>query len=104
LLADQNKVHLSYRSEVFARLKPKNSEKIKVAISEGKIDVLYNTSITSIEEEVVRLSIKGTDQELVLKNDLVYIFAGGELPTQFLEKIGIQIKTKYGEAILKHEK
>ena len=104
LLADQNNVHLSYRSEVFARLKPKNSEKIKIAISEGKIKVLYNSSITSIEDKVVRISIKEPDQEMVLNNDLVYIFAGGELPTQFLEKIGIQIKTKYGEAIFKHRK
>lgn len=103
LLADQNNVHLSYRSDVFARLKPKNSEKIKEAISEGKIKVLYNSSLTSIEEEVVRISVKGSDQPMELKNDLVYIFAGGELPTQFLEKIGIKIKTKYGEAILKHE-
>lgn len=104
LLADQNRVHISYRSEVFGRLKPKNNEKIKASVLEGKITVLYNSNLISIEDEVVRVAIKGSDQELVLKNDLVYIFAGGELPTQFLEKIGIQIKTKYGEAILKHEK
>ena len=103
LLVDQNRVHLSYRSEVFGRLKPKNKSKIQTAIDEGKIKVLYNSGLTSIEDEVVRISVKGSDQELVLKNDLVYIFAGGELPTQFLEKIGIMISTKRGEAILKHE-
>jgi len=37
-----------------------------------------------------------------MENDLVYIFAGGELPTQFLKKMGIEITTKYGEAILRH--
>jgi len=37
-----------------------------------------------------------------IKNDLVYIFAGGELPTQFLKKIGIEVTTKYGESIMKH--
>jgi hypothetical protein len=37
-----------------------------------------------------------------MANDLVFIFAGGELPTQFLRKIGIEISTKHGEAILKH--
>ena len=103
LLVDQNRVHLSYRSEVFGRLKPKNKNKIQAAIDEGKIKVLYNSGLTSIEDEVVRINLKGSDQELVLKNDLVYIFAGGELPTQFLEKIGIMISTKRGEAILKHE-
>lgn len=100
LLADQNNVHLSYRSEVFGRLKPKNNEKIKTAITEGKIKVLYNSNLTSIEDDVVKISVSGSVHEL--KNDLVYVFAGGELPTQFLERIGIEIKTKYGEAILKH--
>ena len=103
LLVDQNRVHLSYRSDVFGRLKPKNKSKIQAAIEEGKIKVLYNSGLTAIEDDLVRISVKGAEQELVLKNDLVYIFAGGELPTQFLEKIGIMISTKRGEAILKHE-
>ena len=103
LLVDHNRVHLSYRSEVFGRLKPKNKSKIQNAIEEGKIKVLYNSGLTAIEDDLVRVSVKGEEEELVLKNDLVYIFAGGELPTQFLEKIGILISTKRGEAILKHE-
>jgi thioredoxin reductase (NADPH) len=37
-----------------------------------------------------------------IENDLVYIFAGGELPNKFLEKIGIRITKKFGETILKH--
>jgi thioredoxin reductase (NADPH) len=40
--------------------------------------------------------------QIKLKNDLVYIFAGGELPTQFLEKAGIKIEKKFGETVLKH--
>lgn len=103
LLADENNVVLSYRSETFSRLKPKNSEKIKAAISSGKVKAMFNSNLISIEDEVVRMKTKESDQELELKNDLVFIFAGGELPTQFLEKIGIKITTKYGEAILKHE-
>jgi len=104
LLADQNRVTLSYRSDVFGRLKPKNNEKIKAAISSGKINVLYNSGLTLIEDHQVKIAVKEEEKELVLENDLVYIFAGGELPTQFLEKIGIRITKKFGEAILKHEK
>ena len=43
-----------------------------------------------------------TNEVTRLENELVYIFAGGELPTQFLEKAGILITKKFGEAILKH--
>ena len=103
LLADQNNVHLSYRSATFGRLKPKNNQKIKEAIAGGKISVLFDSNLTCISEDKVSVSVKGNDREIDLKNDLVYIFAGGELPTQFIEKIGITINTKHGEAILKHE-
>ena len=103
LLSDNNKVTLSYRSDVFGRLKPKNNEKIKEAITENRIKVLFNSNLISIDEDKVLISLSVTEEILDFKNDLVYIFAGGELPTQFLEKIGIQITKKFGEAILKHE-
>ena len=104
LLADQNQVTISYRSEVFGRLKPKNNEKIKEAIANNKVNVLFNSNIAAIEDHQVKIRKTDSEKELVLENDLVYIFAGGELPTQFLEKIGIWITKKFGEAILKHEK
>jgi thioredoxin reductase (NADPH) len=102
LLADQNKVTLAYRAEVFNRLKPKNNKKINDAMSEGLIDVRFNTNIVNIGKDEVTLAGGNENDNLKIKNDLVYIFAGGELPTQFLEKVGLQITKKFGEAILKH--
>jgi thioredoxin reductase/Pyruvate/2-oxoacid:ferredoxin oxidoreductase delta subunit len=102
LLADQNQVTLSYRGETFGRLKSANNEKIKEAISRNKIDVMYNTSLKSIEENQVQITNLLTDEVSRLENELVYIFAGGELPTEFLQKAGIQINRKFGEAVLKH--
>ena len=43
-------------------------------------------------------------EEKIINNDLVYIFAGGVLPTKFLEEIGIRITKKFGDAILKHSR
>jgi thioredoxin reductase/Pyruvate/2-oxoacid:ferredoxin oxidoreductase delta subunit len=103
LLAGQNKVTLTYRSDVFSRLKPKNSEKIKDAIFKRQLEVMFKTSPVRIDKDSVVIA-SGTEQkEVVIKNDLVYIFAGGELPTQFLQKIGINITKKFGEAVLKHK-
>jgi len=103
LLADQNKVTLTYRGETFSRLKPKNSARINEAVAARKVNVMFNTNPVRIEKDAVFVS-SGTDQkELQIKNDLIYIFAGGELPIQFLQKIGIQITKKFGEAILKHK-
>ena len=102
LLADQNKVTLSYRNETFSRIKTRNSEKIKEAMAAGKVDVLFNTNPMWINKDSVVLSTNNEGEELYLENDLVYIFAGGELPIEFLKKAGITITKKFGEAVLKH--
>jgi len=104
LLAGNNTITLSYRGESFGRLKPKNREKIEKAIAAGELVMRFNSRLLTIEKEKVTLAVgeEGTGAEL--QNDLVYIFAGGELPTQFLEKAGVTISRKFGEAILKHEK
>jgi thioredoxin reductase (NADPH) len=102
-LAGKNIVHLSYRRDSFGRIKPRNNEKIKEAAANGAVTVLFNTNLTSIDSDHVYYAGADPDQVHRLDNDLVYILAGGELPTQFLEKSGIKITRKFGEAILKHE-
>jgi len=103
LLADQNKVTLTYRSETFSRIKPKNNEKIKEAMASGLINVLFNTNPVKIDTDSVTLATNKEGEQISIKNDLIYIFAGGELPTEFLKKVGIQITKKFGEAVLKHK-
>ncbi len=103
LLADQNKVILSYRNESFSRIKPKNLEKINAAAANGKVDVRFNTTLVDIDKETITIaSTVNQGEPQKIKNDHVYIFAGGELPTQFLLKVGLKITKKFGEAILKH--
>lgn len=104
LLADKNNVKLVYRGEVFSRLKPKNADAIKKATEAGKILTILNTNPVEILADSVVLKSLASDETTTIKNDLVYIFAGGELPVQFLEKAGINITKKFGEAILKHDK
>jgi thioredoxin reductase/Pyruvate/2-oxoacid:ferredoxin oxidoreductase delta subunit len=103
ILASQNKVILSYRGEAFSRLKPKNSQKITEAAALGQLDLMLNTNLVNIGRDEVILSSANNAETLKVENDLVYIFAGGELPTQFLTKSGIQISTRYGETVLKHK-
>ncbi len=100
LMDENNDVSISYRSDSFARLKPKNLEKINSAIEGDKIKAFFNSNVKEIKDKSVILHVEEREKEI--DNDLVYIFAGGELPTKFLEKIGIKITKKFGEAILKH--
>ena len=100
-LCDNNQVTLSYRKEAFSRIKPKNSQKVQEAMKQARLDVRFNTNLRNINKDEVLLANGGQGDQWI-RNDRVYIFAGGELPTQFLNKIVIQITKKFGEAILKH--
>jgi len=105
ILADEkNIVTLSYRGEHFSRLKPQNLERINSAIKNGEVKVLFNSNVKEILNDKVCIILSNNNREIELPNDLVYIFAGGVLPTKFLESIGIQITKKFGDAILKHSR
>jgi len=99
-LAQQNKVILSYRSEAFNRIKPKNRELINSAAETGIIKIEYRSNLLAVDKEHITLAVE--DKKINLKNDLVYIFAGGELPTQFLEKAGIKITKRFGYTLKKY--
>lgn len=104
LLADQNRVTLSYRSDKFSRLKPQNNENIQEAMRTGRIQVILNSNVREIREKEVVLSMSEPAEDCTLPNDLVYIFAGGELPTQFLQKAGIEITKRFGYTVKSHKK
>ncbi len=98
LLMDQNEVTLSYRKDKFARLKPKNRDKIQQAEQQGSLAVLYNSNLLSISSRSVLIKEDGEEPE-EYPNDLVYIFAGGELPTSFLESAGVKITKRFGHVM-----
>ena len=99
-LKDQNEVILSYRKDKFSRIKPKNREKIAQAIEEKNVRVMFNTNLISINDKSVL--IKNGNETEQYENDLVYIFAGGELPTGFLQQAGIEITKRFGYIMKKH--
>ena len=101
LLVDNNNVTISYRNEVFNRLKPANTDALNKAIADNRLQVMFSTNLISIEDDTVTIKFGKSGEIKKLKNDLVYIFAGGELPTQFLEKAGITVTKKFGETVLK---
>jgi len=105
LLAENNTVSLSYRSDKFSRIKPMNQQNIDKYIKDGKIAVFFNTNVVEIAEKYVNLQDSTSNNDTFrIPNDLVFIFAGGELPVELLKKAGIQVEKKFGEAVLKHNK
>jgi thioredoxin reductase len=90
-LANQvgNKVTLSYRKEAFTRLKDRNEKRVEEHGRSGKLKIVFNSIPVEFKEKSVMMEMNGTVQEI--PNDFVWIFAGGEPPTAFLKKIGVQI-------------
>ncbi len=101
-LMDENEVILSYRKDKFSRIKPKNREKILAAIEGNQLRMIYNSNLIRINPNNVLIQIDGQEEILSILNDQVYIFAGGELPTQFLQKAGVEITKRFGYTMKKY--
>jgi thioredoxin reductase len=96
-LADEpdTKVVLSYRGDVFGRVKPKNRERIHAAQQSGAIKVMMKSKVKKIEPTTVTL-IDQDGTQFDMPNEVVVVCAGGLLPTGFLKEVGIQVETRHG--------
>jgi thioredoxin reductase (NADPH) len=91
-----NRVTLSYRKEAFGRIKKGNRARLDEALHKGdSLKVILNSNLKEIKRDEVKLDI--ASKVTTMKNDYVYIFAGGELPNTFLKSIGLQVETHYGK-------
>jgi len=101
MLKDQNEVFLSYRKSEFARIKSLNEEKIKAAINANQIKVIFNSELKEISKNSLKIECNGI-QETMESIDKVYIFAGGELPTEFLKNAGVNMEIAKNKIIKSH--
>lgn len=89
-------VTLVYRGDKFDRLKPDNADALEKAQLERRIDVRTATNPTEILlDQVVLKGKKGVER---VDNDFVFVCIGGELPTAWLNTIGVEVTTLRGEA------
>ena len=86
-----NTVTLSYRKNSFARIKTRNDEQVAKAVKNGWISIMYESTVDSIHEEHV--IINHHDQTKQVKNDYIFIFAGGIPPFKLMNSIGVQFGT-----------
>ena len=101
LLMDQNEVFLSYRKNAFARIKALNEEQIQRSIAENRVSILFESEVLEISDDNVRLIQNGSELSLP-KIDRIYIFAGGELPTDFLKNAGIEMELAVNKIVKEH--
>lgn len=87
-----NHVTISYRREEFSRIKERNKQHLDEFVAKKKINIMFNSEVQEIKELSVLL--KTLQGAVELPNDYVFVFAGGELPNEFLKKIGVQMQAQ----------
>jgi thioredoxin reductase (NADPH) len=88
-------VTLVYRGDKFDRLKPDNYAALEKAQIDRTIEVRTGTNPTEIMlDQVVLKSSRGVER---VGNDFVFVCIGGELPTTWLNTIGVEVTTLRGE-------
>jgi thioredoxin reductase/NAD-dependent dihydropyrimidine dehydrogenase PreA subunit len=98
-LADSNgcaSVTISYRRAAFARCRAENRRRIDEVVSAGKVRALMPSDVVCINETHVVLTID--KQQITIPNDSVIVQVGGTAPSELLQKFGIDVVVKRGEA------
>jgi thioredoxin reductase/NAD-dependent dihydropyrimidine dehydrogenase PreA subunit len=85
-------VTVSYRREAFFRLKAKNEHRMRAALDDGRVRASFQSQVQAIHATHVVLQQPGPDgsPEMVeLRNDDVFVLAGGTPPVKFLQDAGV---------------
>lgn len=99
MLAEQpgTAVTLAHRGERFDRIKPGNRERLDAAAAAGRLVVKTQAKPVEITEGAVRVDTPAGPESIA--NDFVIVCIGGDLPTSWLAKMGIEVRTFRGEAL-----
>lgn len=89
MLAEHNRVTLSYRGDEFYRAKEDNREALKAAEAAGTIRILYKSTVTEIREHEVDVDADGNPT--TLPNDHVIVLIGTLPPVDFLLDMGLEL-------------
>ena len=89
-------VSISYRRGAFARCRAENKRRIDALIQNGKVRALMPSELVRVGEREVALDVDG--KSTTIENDAVIVQIGGTAPAELLQKFGIQVVTKRGEA------
>ena len=85
---------LLVRGEMLDRCNEDNQKLIFELEKKGRVVISWNTSAKEVHDDYLILEKEG--KKLRLQNNYLFIFAGAELPFNFLRSIGVMIETKHG--------
>jgi dihydropyrimidine dehydrogenase (NAD+) subunit PreT len=90
-------VALSYRQPEFGKAREANKRRFKELVEQDRIFAFMASSVKKVSTGFVTLEKGGKLVEF--PNDFVIACLGGELPTEFLKKMGVGMTRLHGEAL-----
>lgn len=88
-------VALSYRQPEFGKAREANKRRFKELVEEGRIFAFMASQVKQVDPKTVRLEMAGRQRDL--PNDFIIACLGGEVPTEFLGKMGVGLTRHHGE-------
>jgi thioredoxin reductase/Pyruvate/2-oxoacid:ferredoxin oxidoreductase delta subunit len=89
LLAEDNRVTLSYRGTDLFRAKEENRRLIDEAVAAGRVRIVYGSEVAEVREAEVSLALSGDRK--VIPNDHVIVLIGTLPPVDFLLDMGLEL-------------
>ena len=87
------RVTLSYRGDAFRRVAAGNLRRLEAMRDRLRVE----TGSRAVEIEPQRVRLHAKHGESWIPNQQVFVFAGGELPTAFLQRVGLELATHTGQ-------
>ncbi len=96
-LAQRNQVRLSYRKGEFTRLFKDNRQRLDEAIANGRIEVIFNSTVEEFRGHDAVLSVDhgGHKEERLVTARYAFCLIGAELPVKFLKSLGIKLENEW---------
>lgn len=95
----QAEVVLSYRGTAFARAREANRRRVQALADRRQLTILFSSEVKEVRAREVALVHEG--RPLTLANDFVIVLIGGEAPTEFLKKVGVEMERVHGKTIVR---
>jgi thioredoxin reductase/polyferredoxin len=96
-LAERNRVVLSYRGEEFYRLFKDNDHKLRQLIAEGRVHVIFRSTVMEFGDRVAKLKVKTDGKEIIeeVPFDHAFVLIGAEFPGRFLKSLGLRLENEW---------
>jgi thioredoxin reductase/Pyruvate/2-oxoacid:ferredoxin oxidoreductase delta subunit len=91
-------VTLCHRRDTFAGARTSLIEQLLAAEEAGKLEILRNAVVLSIEPDLVRFDVGG--QATDRPNSVVFVMIGGTPPYELLKASGVDLETKFGAPLV----